>query len=117
MSGPDGLFVYRTDLQNEAETAAAAAAREKAQAYVDAFVERAAKTRSWRVRVASFLDGFALAGFFGRLGIPGSPTQVFADSEPEEKEQGRGLGAWLEMQIGGKKLHIALEPPAWQTHR
>jgi len=33
----------------------------------------------------SFLDGFALAGFFTRLRRSGAPTHAFAPSKPREK--------------------------------
>jgi hypothetical protein len=33
----------------------------------------------------SFLDGFALAGFFTRLRRRGAPTRAFAPSKPREK--------------------------------
>jgi hypothetical protein len=35
--------------------------------------------------LTSFLDGFALAGFFARLRRRGAPTHAFAPSRPKEK--------------------------------
>jgi hypothetical protein len=44
--------------------------------WVPRFLESAARARP---RLTSFLDGFAMAGLFRRLPVPGSPTQVFED--------------------------------------
>jgi len=40
----------------------------------------------WRVFLESFLDGFGMGGFFGKLRQPGAATNICAPERKDEKE-------------------------------
>lgn len=88
--------------EEAAALATATMARDRAEEDVRDFVDTVKKAQP--PRWASFLQGFSMAGFFGRVGIPGSPTQVFADLEDEGNP-----GRFLELRLGDKIFLIDAE--------